>query len=160
MRYQSQEEPSTWWREVFRSISFSMFRKGSCKICHFLKTSATLYGSLPSYATYFDHKIASSITKAHFYFIKRKRVCVACVYSVHLLDISRISNEKLWSIPHLDQEARVKLHSESLLLKASSMPSYENTCILKTSEMFIVHKSICLMDITQRNIHNEHFKGL
>lgn len=34
------------------------------------------------------------------------------------------------------------------------MPSYENTCILKRSETFIVQKSICLMDITQHNMKN------
>lgn len=43
---------------------------------------------------------------------------------------------------------------------ASSMPSYENRCILKRSETDVAQKSICMMDVIQCNIHDETLKCL
>lgn len=38
------------------------------------------------------------------------------------------------------------------------MSSYEKRCILKRSETAIVQESICIMDVTQHNIHDETLK--
>lgn len=40
------------------------------------------------------------------------------------------------------------------------MSSYENRCILKRSETDVVQECICIMDVTQCNIHDETFKCL
>lgn len=146
MRYHNQEELSTWWEAVFRSLSFSTLEKDIARYSP-MSHPKDFSKTLRILTILFDiqgpsHSFAYNTILFLFHQTKI-RLC-----SVHLKGTSRIGNVKLWSMYPLhnshfqsfDQEVYVKVLPKSFCTWASSMPFFKNWC-----ETFIVHEIFPLL---------------